>query len=173
MKENENQHPPEVLFNIGKQVIELVPDNATLKFGWSPLVYTVFPFLHQRQNLGLHTDVFTETMFRLQEAGIITNSMKQMDTGRTVVTHAHGSQELYDFLDRNPAVEFQPADYLNDPKVLGKIKNLTCIEGALKVSLSLIHTKIIIPLVWYQFSEKGHSGKVTFILMSLLSLSSD
>ena len=135
VKENATSQPPDVLRQLGQHIIELVPDEATLKFGWSPLTYTVFPFLPQRQNLGLHTDVLTETMFRLQEAGVFTNSHKTIDTGSTVVTHAHGSQELYEFIDRNPGIEFQPADYVNDPKVLGKIKNLTVIEGALKVSI--------------------------------------
>jgi len=131
----ENGQPQVVLDSIGKNVIKLIPDGATLKFGWSPFTYSVFPYLHERKNLGLHTDVLTEPMFRLLESGVFNNSQKTIDTGSAVVSHAHGSADLYNFIDRNPAIEFHPGSYVSDPQVLGKIKNLVAIEGALKVSL--------------------------------------
>ena len=132
----ENGHSQETFNAMGKNLIELIPDGATLKFGWSPLTVCIFPFLSERKNLGLHTDVLTESMFRLQVQGVFNNSEKTVDTGSTVVTHAHGSQELYQFCDRNPAVQFQPASYVNDPLVLGKIDRLMVVEGALKVDLT-------------------------------------
>jgi 4-hydroxybutyrate CoA-transferase len=130
----EKGHSQETLNALGKNMVQLIPDGATLKFGWSPLTYSIFPFLHQRKDLGLHTDVLTESMFRLQTIGVFNNAEKTIDKGSSIVSHAHGSQELYEFVDRNPAVEFQPADYVNDPLVLGKIDNLMVLEGALKVS---------------------------------------
>jgi GNAT superfamily N-acetyltransferase len=96
----------------------------------------VVPFLHQRKNLGLHTDIYTNQMFRLQQQGIINNSQKNIDRGYTVVAQAHGSAELYEFLHRNPAIEFQPTSYVSDPHILAKIDNLIVIEGALKVDLT-------------------------------------
>lgn len=78
----------------------------------------------------------TESLFRLQEDGIINNSKKSFDRGRSVITQAHGSQDLYEFLDRNPAVEFHSTGYVNDPIRLAQMKNLVVIEGALKVDLT-------------------------------------
>lgn len=121
---------------IGRNVIKEIPDGATLKFGVNPIVFSVCPHLHIRKNLGLHTDVLIEPLFRLQQDGVINNTQKSIDTGVTVVSQAHGSQELYDFLDRNPAIEFQPSSYVNDPQVMGRIKNLVAIIGALKVDLT-------------------------------------
>lgn len=131
-----NKYPQDVIDAIGENLVKLIPDGATLKFGWSPLSYVVLPFLNRRKNLGLHTDVLLEDMFRLHESGVFNNSLKTLDTGRTVVSQAHGSADLYEYLDRNPAIEFRSSDYVNDPLTLGKIDNLIAIEGALKVCTS-------------------------------------
>ena len=130
------QHPADVTNKIGENVIKEIQDGDTLRFGVSPFVFSVFPFLHQRKDLGLHTDILTETLFRLHQGGIITNSKKTIDQGRSVVSQAHGSRELYDFLDRNPIIEFHPSSYVCDPQVLGKIDNLISVIGALKVDLT-------------------------------------
>ncbi|KAG7369010.1 acetyl-CoA c-acetyltransferase [Nitzschia inconspicua] len=127
---------PEVLEKIGENVIKEIPDRATVKFGVSPLCYSIFPFLRQRKDLGLHNDLLTETLFRLHEEGVITNKYKTIDTGRTVVSQAHGSQDLYEFIDRNPILEFKSGSYINDPQVLAKIDNLITVVGSLKVDLT-------------------------------------
>lgn len=122
---------------IGKNVIKEIPDGATLRFGVSPIAFSVFPFLNQRKNLGLHTDVFTESLFRLHEQGVITNAYKTIDRGRSVVSQAHGmSQQFYEFLDRNPVIEFHPSSYVSNPQILAKIDNLISVVGALKVDLT-------------------------------------
>jgi len=121
---------------IGENVVKEIPDQATLRFGVSPLTYAVVPFLNQRKDLGLHTDGFTESLFRLSIDGTINNKYKTINTGRTVVSQAHGSLELYDFLDRNPVIEFHPSSYVCNPQLLGKIDNLISIVGALKVDLT-------------------------------------
>jgi GNAT superfamily N-acetyltransferase len=93
--------------------------------------------LEQLHDLGLHTDVLTETLFRLHQLdGVITNIHKTIDTGRSVVSQAHGSQDLYEFIDRNPVIEFQPSSYVCDTQVLAKIDHLVAIVGALKVDLT-------------------------------------
>lgn len=127
----EHGHPQAILDAIGQNVVKLIPSKggATLRFGWSPITHCVCPFLHLRQNkndnnLHIHSDVYTEAMFRLQEQGTIRS---------VLCSHAHGSQDLYNFLDRNPAIEFHSTSYTSDPQVLGKVKNLIVIEGGLKV----------------------------------------
>mmetsp|Transcript_5226 Transcript_5226/g.8595 ORF Transcript_5226/g.8595 Transcript_5226/m.8595 type:complete len:639 (+) Transcript_5226:253-2169(+) len=130
------QHDQQVLDRLGKNIIKEIPDGATLKFGWSPYAWCVIPFLRERKDLGLHNDLITEDLFRLMEDGVINNSKKNIDKGRTVVTHAHGTKELYEFLHRNPAIEFHPMAYVDDPQVIGKIDNLISIVGALKVDVT-------------------------------------
>ena len=121
---------------MGRNILQHIPKGATLKLGVSPLVFSVFPFLHECCNLGLHTDVYTESLFRLEIVGIINNSKKTIDRGRSVVSQAHGSQELYDFMDRNPAFKVHPLSYVNDPQVMAKLDNFIAIIGALKLDLT-------------------------------------
>jgi acyl-CoA hydrolase len=129
--------PEEVLHKIGENVIKEVPDRATLKFGISPLCFCVFPFLRQRKDLGLHNEIITDILFELHNEGVITNKYKTINTGRSIVSQAHGGQELYEFLDRNPVIEFRNASYVNDPQTLARIDNLVSIVGAFKVDCKL------------------------------------
>lgn len=126
----------ELLDQIATNVVKEIPDRATLRFGINPIIHSVFNFLGQRKDLGLHSDVLTETLYRLHEEGVITNKYKTLNTGRSVVSMAHGSGELYDFCDRNPVIEFHPSSYTCDPLTLGKIDNLVSIIGALKVDVT-------------------------------------
>jgi GNAT superfamily N-acetyltransferase len=128
--------PQEVLDGIGRNAIKEIPNKATLKFGWSPISLGIYKFLRRRKDLGLHTDGLSDELCELIEEGVINNKYKTIDTGRSVVSFAFGSQATYNFIDRNPAIEFHPGRYVNDPQVLAKIDNLVAIVGALKVDLT-------------------------------------
>jgi len=126
-----------ILDRIGENVVDLIPDQATLRFGISPIVHSVFPFLRQRKDLGLHTDILSQTLYQLHLEGIITNKYKTINTGRTVCSQAHAeTYAMYDFLDRNPVIEFHPSSYVCNPQVLGRIDNLIVVVGALKVDVT-------------------------------------
>jgi acyl-CoA hydrolase len=117
-----------------------ITHGATLKFGVAPLVLSLIEFLQfeQLHDLGLHTDVLTETLFRLHQLDGVSLPIllhKTIDTGRSVVSPAHGSQALYEVIDRNPVIEFQPSSYVCDTQGLAKIDHLVAIVGALKVDL--------------------------------------
>lgn len=129
-------YPQKVRDQIGRNTIKEIPDGATVRFGVSPLVFSVLPFLRERKDLGLHTDLLSETLFELHEEGVITNAFKTIDRGRSVVSQAHGSHELYNFCDRNPAIEFHPSSYTCNPTTLSKIDNLISVVGALKVDVT-------------------------------------
>ena len=129
-------YPREVLDQIGRNTVKEIPDGATVRFGVSPLVLSVIPFLRERKDLGLHTDLMSETLFRLHEEGVINNAYKTIDRGRSVVTQAHGSADLYSFCDRNPAIEFHPINYTCNPTTLAQIDNLISVVGALKVDVT-------------------------------------
>ena len=133
---NSNYYPQEVLDKMARNVIREIPDRATIRLGVTPTVYHVIPFLKERKDLGLHTDLMNQALFELQEEGIITNRYKPIDTGRSVVSLAHGSADLYEFCNRNPAIEFHPSRYTCDPSTLRQIDNLVSIVGALKVDFT-------------------------------------
>jgi acyl-CoA hydrolase len=131
-----NVYSQAVRGGIGQNISRYIPDGATLKFGVNPVPFIDFSFLRERKHLGIHTDVLSEDLYELQRDGIIDNSQKTIDQGRTVTALAHGSQELYEYLDRNPAIEFHPTSYINDPQVIAKIDNFVAILGALKIDLT-------------------------------------
>lgn len=132
-----NRLPASVIESIGKNIAKEIPDGSTLKLDWHPLVYSVFPYLNDHKDLGLHTDVFVDGLFRLHQKGIINNSKKAINTGRTVVSQAHGSsKEFYNFLDRNPVIEFHPSSYIDDPLVMSQISNLVVLIAGLKIDLT-------------------------------------
>eukprot|EP00934_Nitzschia_sp_Nitz4_P005535 Nitzschia sp. Nitz4//NODE_657_length_7541_cov_75.275047//3346//5292//NITZ4_additional_000096-RA//-1//CDS//3329532022//5525//frame0 len=126
----------DVLDRIGHHVVKEIPDRATVRFGVSPLAMWLIPFLRERKDLGLHTDVFVNEFRKLIEEGVITNAYKTIDKGRSVVCQAHGTRDLYDFCDRNPVVEFHPASYASDIQTLAQIDNLVSVVGALKVDVT-------------------------------------
>ena len=133
---NRPGYSQQVLDDVGRNILKHIPDGATLKFGLSPISFTVFPFLNQRRDLGIHTDVFTESLYKLQLEGVITNAKKTIDQGFSVASQAHGSRELYSFIDRNPAIEFHPLSYVSDPEVMAKLDNFVAVIGALKIDVT-------------------------------------
>lgn len=129
-------YPAECLSKIGHYVAKEIPDRATVRFGISPIMSCIFPCLKHHKDLGLHTDIFTDGLYQLHKAGVFTNKYKTIHRGRSVVSQAHGSLELYDYLDRNPVVEFYPLSHVCNSQVLGQIDNLISVVFALKIDLT-------------------------------------
>lgn len=121
---------------IGEHVASLIPDRSTLQMGIGAIPDAVLACLHDREDLGVHTEMFTDGLVELAEAGVITNRCKTTWRGRIVASFALGSQKLYDFVDNNPFVEFHPSDIVNDTREIRKIERMTAINSALQVDLT-------------------------------------
>ena len=91
--------------------------------------------LKAKHDLGIHTEMFTDSMVELIECGAVNNSKKQIHRGKTVTTFAFGSQRIYDYIDDNPAVEILPVEYVNDPDVICQNDNMISINAAVEVDL--------------------------------------
>lgn len=126
----------EVLEKIAEHVMFEVPDGATIKLDLTALTNDLVPYLSRRKNLGLHTDILTDQLLSLIKSGVITNTNKNVNTGKTVVCHAFGSKELYSYVHRNPNIEFQSAYQVNRLDRLAANNNLVTIISGLKVDLS-------------------------------------
>ncbi len=121
---------------IGEQVAALVPDRATLQMGIGAIPDAVLARLGNRLDLGVHTEMFTDGLVDLADAGVITNRFKSTWRGRIVTSFALGSQRLYEFVDGNPFVEFHTSDIVNDTREIRKIERMTAINSALQVDLT-------------------------------------
>jgi acyl-CoA hydrolase len=121
---------------IGAHVAGLVEDRACLQLGIGGIPSAVLAQLGGRGDLGLHTEMFTDDVVPLVEAGVITNRYKAIHPGRSVTSFVAGSRRLFDFVDDNPLVEFHPCDRTNDTLAIRKIDRMTAINSALQIDLT-------------------------------------
>lgn len=121
---------------IGEQVAALVPDRATLQMGIGAIPDAVLTALHDREDLGVHTEMFSDGLLALAESGVITNRHKATWRGRIVTSFALGSQRLYDFVDDNPMIEMRPVDYTNDTSVIRRFRRMVAINSAISIDVT-------------------------------------
>jgi acyl-CoA hydrolase len=115
---------------IGRNCSELVPDGACLQMGIGSLPNAVCSELTGHQHLGLHTEMFADGALELIRKGIIDGSCKKIDTGKVVASFLLGSQQVYDFIDRNPSVQMRDIAYTNDPWVISRNPRVVSINSA-------------------------------------------
>lgn len=125
----------EVSKTIGGLIAERIPDGACLQLGIGAIPDATGMALKAKHDLGIHTEMFTDSMVELIECGAVNNSKKQIHRGKTVTTFAFGSQRIYDYIDDNPAVEILPVEYVNDPDVICQNNNMISINAAVEVDL--------------------------------------
>ena len=128
--------PTDAVRRIGELVAALVEDGATLQAGIGAIPDAVLARLGGHHDLGVHTEMFSDGLLPLIEAGVITNRCKAVHPGRTVTSFVSGSQRLYDFVDDNPAVEFHGCDRTNDTALIRKNDKVTAINSALEIDLT-------------------------------------
>jgi len=120
---------------IGKYVAELIGDGSTLQIGYGGIPDAVVMQLTHKHDLGIHTEMIGDGILTLVESGAVTNRRKNYLPGKMVATFALGSNKLYRFMDRNPALEIHPVDFTNDPSLAGLNDNLVAINATLQVDL--------------------------------------
>ena len=128
--------PDEVTERIAAHIARLVPDGATLQLGIGRMPDAVLGHLTDKNDLGIHTEMFSDGVMQLARAGIITGKHKTLHQSKIVGSFATGSRELFDFLDNNPQIEMHPSEYTNDPFVIGRHDNMIAINAALEIDLT-------------------------------------
>ena len=121
---------------IGKYVASLVEDGSTIQLGIGNIPNAVANELKTKKHLGIHTEMFTETMVDLIECGAVDNTQKGFNDGFCIASFTMGSQRLYDFLDNNPTVLFKSSTYSNDPYTIGKNNKFVSINATLEMDLT-------------------------------------
>ena len=150
---------------IGEHVARLVPDGATLQMGIGAIPDAVLRRLLDKHDLGIHTEMFSDGVVDLAEAGVITNRRKQLHPGRMVTSFVLGTRRLYDFVHDNPFVEFHPCDHTNDTARIRKNDNVVAINSALEVDLS---GQVCADSIGFRIYS-GIGGQMDFIRGSALS----
>ena len=116
-------------------VAERIPDGATIQAGIGAIPNALLADLRGHRDLGVHTELLSDGLIELIESGVVTGTRKRLAPGKLVSTFALGTQVLYDFLHENPALEFLPVDWVNDPRVIAREDCFVSINASSEIDL--------------------------------------
>lgn len=121
---------------IGQHVADLIEDGSTLQLGIGAIPDGVLYFLRDKRDLGIHSEMFSDGVVDLYEAGVITNEKKTLHPGKIIAGFLLGTHHLYDFVNNNPVVEMHPTEYVNDSYIIAQNENMVAINSAIEVDLT-------------------------------------
>ncbi|MBS1533413.1 MAG: acetyl-CoA hydrolase/transferase family protein [Bacteroidetes bacterium] len=150
---------------VGKHVAELIEDGATLQPGIGSIPDQVLKNLTGHRDLGLHTEMFSDGIIPLIESGVINNSRKKLNPGRSVTAFLAGTRKLYDFVDDNPGIRVMDISYVNDTSIIRQNPKVTAINSAIEIDLT--GQVCADSIGTYQYSGVG--GQMDFIRGASLS----
>ena len=131
-----NRPTSETATRIGQLIARLIEDGSTLQIGLDAASQATTQALADKNDLGVHSQFLTDDIMHLYSQGVITNRRKGFNDGKLVASAAIGSRNLYDFLDNNPAVDFRPSDYVNDPFVIAQHNRMVSMNVARTMDLT-------------------------------------
>lgn len=144
---------------IGKNCASLIEDGDTLQLGIGAIPDAVLLFLKDKKSLGIHSEMFSDGVVELVEAGVIDNSRKNINRGKSIATFLMGTRRLYDYVNNNPAVQMMPVDYVNDPVIVAQNDNLVSINSCVQVDFfgQVVSTSVGLRQI------SGVGGQVDFV----------
>ncbi|MCM1004731.1 MAG: 4-hydroxybutyrate CoA-transferase [Prevotella sp.] len=128
--------PTEKEIKIGNYIAELIPDGATLQIGVGGIPNAVLSALKDHKHLGLHTEAMTDGVLPLLESGVIDNSMKRIEPGKSIASLALGSRRLYDYMDYNKDIIIRDVAWTNDPFIIAQNPKVMSINSCLEIDLT-------------------------------------
>jgi 4-hydroxybutyrate CoA-transferase len=144
---------------IARNVASLIDDGAVLQIGIGGMPEAVLPFLMDRKDLAVHSELISDGVIPLIEAGVLTGARKNFKPRKIIVGFALGTKRLFDFVDNNPIFEFHPTAYTNDPALIGRNDNMVAINSALQIDLT---GQVCSDSIGSQFYS-GIGGQVDFL----------
>jgi 4-hydroxybutyrate CoA-transferase len=144
---------------IARNVESLIEDESVLQTGIGGIPDAVLPFLGDRRDLGIHSELISEGVIPLIEQGVITGARKNFKPRKIITGFALGTRKLFDFLDNNPLFEFHPTAYTNDPALIARNDKMIAINSALEVDLT---GQVCSDSIGNQFYS-GIGGQVDFL----------
>jgi 4-hydroxybutyrate CoA-transferase len=144
---------------IARNVANLIEDGAVLQTGIGGIPDAVLSFLGDRKDLGVHSELVSDGVIPLIEAGVITGARKNFKPRKIILGFALGSKKLFDFVDNNPIFEFHPTSYTNDPGLIARNDNMVAVNSALQIDLT---GQVCSDSVGTQFYS-GIGGQVDFL----------
>lgn len=128
--------PTELSKQIGQHVAGLIDNGSTLQMGIGAIPNGVLHYLRDKRDLGIHSELFSDGVIDLYEAGVITNEKKTLHPGKMIAGFLLGTHRLYEFVDNNPVVEMHPTEYVNDSYIISQNDKMVAINSAIEVDLT-------------------------------------
>jgi len=126
----------EVYDKIGKNVASLIEDGSTIQMGIGAIPDSVLKYLKDKNDLGIHTEMFSDGIVELVEEGIINGERKTLHPGKIIAGFCLGTKKSYDFIDNNPIIEFHPQEYVNNPFIIAQNSKMVAINSAIEIDLT-------------------------------------
>jgi acyl-CoA hydrolase len=142
-----------------RHVAGLIEDGAVLQTGIGGIPDAVLPFLMDRKDLGVHSELVSDGIIALIEGGILTGARKNFKPRKIIVSFLLGSKKMFDFVDNNPLFEFHPTAYTNHPASIARNDNMVAINSALQIDLT---GQVCSDSIGNQFYS-GIGGQVDFL----------
>ncbi len=163
--EFQQKTPGDIAKHIGEQIADLVENEATIQTGVGRIPNSVFPYLMNKRDLGIHTETFTDGIIDLIEGGVVTCKKKTLHPGKIVASFCMGTKRLYEYVDNNPLFEFHPCQYVNNPYIISRNEKMISINSALTVDLTGQVCSDSLGFLFYS----GIGGQVDFVRGSAMS----
>jgi 4-hydroxybutyrate CoA-transferase len=128
--------PSDTAQEIASRIAELIPDAATMQMGIGAIPDAVLGYLYDKKDLGVHTELFSDGVIDLVNAGVITNARKTLHQGKITAGFVIGTQRLYQFIHDNPIIELHRTEYVNDPFVIAQNERQVAINSAIELDLT-------------------------------------
>ena len=128
--------PTELSKKIGQHVAGLIENGSTLQLGIGTIPNGVLHYLRDKRDLGIHSELFSDGVVDLYEAGVVTNEKKTLHPGKMIAGFLLGTRRLYEFVDNNPIVELHPTEYVNDSYIIAQNDKMVAINSAIEVDLT-------------------------------------
>lgn len=155
----------EITRRIGKNIARLIEDGNTIQVGYGVVANSILESLSDKKHLGVHTELFSDGLAKLMKKGVIDNTQKTINRGKTIASFCMGHKETYEFIHDNPDIEFRRIDYTNNPIVIAQHENMVAINSALEIDLTGQATAESIGKVFYS----GIGGQADFMRGAFLS----
>ncbi len=126
----------DIVEKIAGHIADLIPDGATMQLGIGSIPDAVLKFLYNKKDLGIHTELFSDGVIDLFNAGVLTNARKSLHPGKIVAGFILGTKRLYEWVDDNPMIEMHPTEYVNDPFVIAQNDRMVAVNSAIEVDLT-------------------------------------
>jgi acyl-CoA hydrolase/RimJ/RimL family protein N-acetyltransferase len=163
--EYESSVSDEIAQKVGKYVARIVEDGDTIQVGYGSIPNAIVANLKDKRHLGVHTELLSDGIAELMKLGVIDNSKKTVDKGKTIASFCMGKKETYDFINDNPSISFKRIDYTNNPLVICQNKNMVAINSALEIDLTGQASAESLGKTFYS----GIGGQADFMRGALLS----